>query len=978
MSESETRFSRRSFLEATGFALFVSALEGCGRAPQQKAMSPAQQFEGAIPGKSSYYATVCGGCTAACGCLAEVRDGRPIKLEGNPDHPISRGGLCATGQAALLSLYDSKRLTGPRMDGADTDWETVDATIMAALEEKDDATTVRVLTGTINSTVRQAKIDEFLKRFQDGRHVSYDALSSSAILDAHQQTHGTRVLPRYRFDVADVIVSFDADFLGTWISPVQFAVEYQAGRAPDNESGQMSFHAQLETRMSVTGSNADVRVPVLPNDFGLTLSHLAKLIADKAGKTVPEGTLSESPIRHDVLTELAERLWHARSKALVVCGSQDVQVQALCNLLNELLEAYGNTLDTQSPSNQRQGNDGDLVALLDEIEGGKVDALFIAGVNPVYELPGGTRLAEQLKTIPLAVSLSDQDDETAAICKFVCPEGHWLEQWSDAEPIAGVASVAQPTIRPLGETRSLLSSLAAWTGQKTDDLQTIRNDWQKNVYTRSSQESSFQAFWDHAVHDGFVVVEPNATKIASFTPPETLSDQTSPDKELTLVLYPKVGLLAGRDANNPWLQELPDPISKTTWDNYVCIGTELAKSQQVATGDVVRVAVDGVEPIELPALVQPGQHEQSIAIALGYGRKGTDRFEKVGPQWIEARKTTGPNGFVGTNVAEFLNLAGKQLSYVRSGVRLEKVGRHTELARTQKYHRLEVPKNVQQPGAERRPNVEETTLSAFRKDPTAGHHAHHEFEELWPDDHPYTGHHWGLIVDLNMCTGCSACVIGCQAENNVPVVGRDEVRRNREMHWIRIDRYYEEQDGRVDVVYQPMMCHHCDHAPCETVCPVIATAHSDEGLNQQAYNRCVGTRYCANNCPYKVRRFNWFNYAHSDEIQNLALNPDVTVRTRGIMEKCSFCVQRIQEAKLEAKRTGTPLNDGDIQPACQQSCPSNAIVFGDLNNPESAISKAAHSPRCFQVLAELNVRPTVGYLRVVRNREGGEEPTHHV
>ncbi|MFV1963913.1 MAG: 4Fe-4S dicluster domain-containing protein [Pirellulaceae bacterium] len=981
MSDQRFRFSRRGFLEATGFALFVSALEGCGRAPRQMAMAPVRQVEGAIPGKSNDYGIVCGGCNAVCGVLAKNRDGRPIKLEGNPEHPVTRGGLCATGQAALLSLYDSQRLVKPRLDGKDSEWGTVDTMIVAALEKiRGGEGTVRILTDTIVSPTRQAKIDEFLAQFEDGQHVSYDPLSCSAILDAHEQTHGARVLPRYRFDKASVVVSFDADFLGTWISPVQFAADYQAGRVPQGEPPEMSYHVQFEARMSLTGSNADWRETLLPGETGRVIRHLAKLLAEKAGNKVPEGTLDESPVETKSIEDLADRLWHAKGKSLVVCGSQDKATQVVCNFVNELLDSYGNTLDIQNPSNQKQGNDQALASLLDAIKAGKVNALFIAGVNPVYELPMGSQLAERFKQIPLVVSFSEQDDETSAACKVVCPEGHWLEQWSDAEPVSGVVSVAQPAIRPLGDTRSLISSLTVWMGQAPNDFRAVQDYWKNHLYgRRQNEETSFQAFWDVAVHDGFATLKTEAAE-TSFTAPETLvtSMAGAGDRQLELILYPKVSLLAGRHANNPWLQELPDPISKATWDNYVCIATRKAAELGIRTGDVVRVKAGDAEPVELPALVQPGQHERSIAIALGYGRRGTDRFERIGPPWIEARRTTGPNGRVGTNVAPLLHWTNGQLRYDGLSVEVEKTRQRVPLARTQKYDWLELPDDVKLRGGERRHNVEQTTLEAYRENPIAGHHAPHEFEELWPDDHPYTGHHWGLIVDLNKCTGCSACAISCQAENNVPVVGRDEIRRNREMHWIRIDRYYTGEDDNVDVVYQPMMCHHCDHAPCETVCPVIATAHSEEGLNQQIYNRCVGTRYCANNCPYKVRRFNWFNYAHPDEIQNLALNPDVTVRTRGVMEKCSFCVQRIQDAKLEAKRTGVPLSDGDVQTACQQSCPSSAIVFGDLNDPESAVSKAAKMPRCFQVLAELNVRPTVGYLRVVRHREGGEEPVHHV
>lgn len=975
--------SRRAFLKATGFALFVSALEGCSRAPVQFAKPPLEQPEGVSPGRSDFYASVCGGCTAACGVLVKNRDGRPIKLEGNPDHPLSRGGLCAVGQASVLSLYDSHRLKQPMAGGTATNWRTVDGEItsqLAQIHERGGA--VRVLTETVVSPSRKSAIEEFLAQFENGRHVSYDPLSSSAILDAHEKTHGARVLPRYRFDQAEVIVGVDADFLGTWISPVEYTVAYGAGRVPSGDAPAMSYHVQFESRLSLTGANADRRETLRPDQVGLLLSHLAHRVAERAGVSVEGVLAADIHVDTNELDQLADRLWIARGRSLVVCGSQDLDVQVLCNYLNELLDNYGSTLDITQPSLQRQGSDAQLATLLDELAEGKVDALFIAGVNPSYDLPGGEAFQEHLKKVPLVVTFSIHADETAELADYVCPEGHWLEQWTDAEPVSGTVIVGQPAIRPLGNTRSLLASLATWTGESRSDYAAVQDFWQERVYPRTIGEISFLAFWDRSVHDGFAAVETNAAPAATspdVTALPTLTGEASVDpNQFTLVLYPKVSLFDGRHAQNPWLQELPDPISKATWDNYACVGPETAGRLGIRDGDLLRIeAADDQPALELPALIQPGQHEQCIAVALGYGCKGTERFAKIGPQWIEGRKTTGASGLVGTNAAPWLQLESGQLRYERSGITLTKTGLRSLLARTQKYQKITVPEDVQLPGGKRRPNVEETTLTAYRSDPSAGHHVHPDHPELWPKDHPYTGHHWGLIVDLNKCTGCSACVIACQAENNVPVVGKDEVRRSREMHWIRLDRYYSETPRSVDVLFQPMMCHQCDNAPCETVCPVIATAHSDEGLNQQVYNRCVGTRYCANNCPYKVRRFNWFNYAHPDEQENLVLNPDVTVRTRGVMEKCSFCVQRIQEAKLEAKRLGVPLADGQIRSACQQSCPAGAIVFGDLNDPESEVSKESESPRCYQVLAELNVCPTVGYLRVVRNREEAER-THHV
>ena len=989
-----SQFSRRGFLETSGFALFLSALAGCSRQSARTALMPVKQAAGAVPGKANHYASVCQACPAGCGMLVKCRDGRPIKLEGNPDHPLSRGGLCAVGQASVLELYDSLRLSAPLIGGEPVDWKRVDREVTAALGKiRQSGGAIRFLTGTTTSPTRRAMIERFLQDFADARHVVYDPLSGSAILAAHQRTHGIAVLPHYRLDQAEVIASFDADFLGTWISPVEYAAAYQAGRVPSEQSAAMAYHVQFEPRMSLTGSKADRRECVRPEEIGLIMSHLATRIAKKAGakgvgslfpsraEGLPETLKPLAETEKDsrpLLDELAERLWQAKGKSLVLCGSQDESAQTVCNLLNELLGAYGKTIDIERPSLQRQGRSSQLAELVEEIRGGKISALFIADVNPVYDLPGGAALAEAIRKIPLVVSFANTADETAETARYVCPEGHPLETWGDAEPVGGLVSVCQPTIRPLGKTRSLPASLASWMGSPRSDLQIVRDHWKTHIYPRAADQAAFPAFWDRVLHDGFVEVKHESPQAKPFDMAAAKLETSAPEannESFSLVLYPKVGMLDGRHAHNPWLQELPDPITKATWDNYACLSPATAARLGLGDGDVVRITVGAGEgeaaSIDLPALVQPGQHDQVVAVAIGYGSKATERFAGIGPQWIKGRSSLGPNGRVGTSVAPLA--AG-------SRVTLAATGEHHPLACTQRHHEITVPKHLATPGTERRPVIEETTLAAFHQDPHSGAHAHHHFDgDLWVDDHAYRGHHWALAIDLSKCTGCSACVIACQAENNVPLVGKDEVRRSREMHWIRIDRYYSENgEGGVDVAHQPMMCHHCDNAPCETVCPVLATAHSSEGLNQQVYNRCVGTRYCANNCPYKVRRFNWFEYAREDKLQNAALNPDITVRSRGVMEKCSLCVQRIQEAKIEAKRQGQPVPDGAIQPACQQSCPAKAIVFGDLNNPESEVSKLVAGPRTYQVLSELNVRPAVHYLRLVRNRQANETESAHV
>jgi molybdopterin-containing oxidoreductase family iron-sulfur binding subunit len=974
-AQAEDGTTRRDFLKVAGFAFAGALVSGCQRAPVIESIPPLVQTDELVSGRSVDYASTCGACPAGCGMLVKSRDGRPIKLEGAPDHPLSKGGLCAAGQASLLGLYDRLRLGRPRKDGREVGWEEIDRSIRAQLDGiRRQGGAVRVLSGTITSPTTGALVERFLRGCKGARHVVYDPLSCSAILDAHERTHGIPVLPRYRLERAEVIVSFDADFLGAWIAPVEHTAGYRAGRLLTGAPPRSSYHVQIEPRLSLTGSKADERACLTPLEMATVMTDLAINLAGKAGDRL-EGAGELSGTHGGLGERLAERLWKSRGRSLVLCGSQDVPTQIVCNFINRELANYGATLDIERPSRQRQGNDRELEGLLRELTAGKVAALFILDSNPVYDLPDGEALAQAIARVPLVVCCGERLDETARVARYFCPRPHYLESWGDAEPVSGTVSLQQPTIPRLGHSRPVLESLAAWAGTAKPAYDLLREHWEAHVFPRQTRERNFRAFWDRALHDGHAEVSPVRAQPRPFDLAVVRPVRPRRAEGIALVLYAKVGLPEGKHAYNPWLQELPDPISKVTWDNYACLSPQAATQQGLREGDVVRLEVLGgdgrARGLELPVFVQPGQHDEVVAVALGYGSTASERFAGIGPPWLEARPTVGENGLVGQNAAPLLAWEDGALRYVRPGVKLIKTGRKHELASTQGHNAISVPAHLAPPGLARRPIIQETTLAGLAAGGTGGEGEKHA--GMWPADHTYSEARWGMVIDLNACTGCSACVVACQAENNVPVVGKDEVRRQREMHWLRIDRYYSGTGTAVEVAHQPMLCHHCERAPCETVCPVLATVHSEEGLNEQVYNRCVGTRYCANNCPYKVRRFNWFEYAREDSLQNLALSPDVTVRSRGVMEKCTFCVQRLQEAKIESRRQGEARRDGDVQTACQQSCPAQAIVFGNLNDPASKVAQLRKGPRHYQVLAELNIGPSVGYLKVVRNRPPAEE-----
>lgn len=948
-TEKLAQTSRRDFLAMMGFTMAAAGLAGC-RAPVQNALPLLTGSDDIIPGVANYYATTCGGCSSSCSLVVKQRDGRPIKIEGNTGSTIFGGGTCATGQATVLSLYDDARLREPMWMGKPAYWEDVDRQVLQFLRRYEPRDLrIALLTSTLTSPSTRAIVADWQQRYPKFKHVSWDSISYSALLDASYKSFGQRAIPHYRFDKARVIVALDADFLGTWLSPVEFARQY--AKARKTEAGRV-LHVQIEPGFSVTGSNADVRLAVASSQMMPVAAALLARVAIKAGYlNLPD---ISTPVDVRQLDAIADELWKHRGESLVVSGVNDLLLQTTVNTLNLLLRNIDQTVELNSPSLQRSGTDVAMHNLIGEMERGDVHAIMLYGVNPAYDFPDQERFVAALKQVPLSISFSDRLDETSSQVHAICPDHHFLESWGDAEPVESHFSLSQPLIAPLFGTRAAQDSLLAWLDVLPPSYYSyLREFWRKNVFPRHKERLDFEAFWEQSLRDGVSVASSSVTrptrvhedwKSAVRTILENVEKSPSPMRDdYELQLYESVAMRDGRHANNPWLQELPDPVSKITWGNYAAVAPALAKNLGIRDGDVVRVKSKRGQ-LELPAFVQPGQEPRTISIALGYGRTHAGK--------------AGNN--VGVNVSPLVESMDGTRSYALQQIGVEKTGRSQRLASTQSDMSMEG-----------RPLVLETTLQEMAE---TEHNDQEDLPNIWAE-RLIGEHSWGMAIDLNACTGCSACVVACQAENNVPVVGVSEVTRNRIMHWVRLDRYYAGSEDNPRSIHQPMMCQHCQHAPCETVCPVLATTTSSEGLNQQVYNRCIGTRYCANNCPYKVRRFNWFQYSQNPEydytmesdLGRMVLNPDVAVRSRGVIEKCSMCIQRIQLAKNMALQGRRDLADGDIQTACQQVCPTQAITFGDLKDPESRVSKMLRDQRRFQVLAELGVKPNVSYLKKIRN-----------
>ncbi|CAL2106560.1 Quinol:cytochrome c oxidoreductase iron-sulfur protein [Tenacibaculum sp. 190524A02b] len=1005
-----TSTSRRDFLKYVGFTTAAASLAAC-EGPVRKSIPYVVQPNDIVVGVADWYATTIADGFDFANVLVKTREGRPIQIMPNKE---VGGETNARTQASVLSLYDERlRLKEPRKGETQITWANADKEIIAKLNQLKTANApVVLLTGTLASPSTEKVIADFVAAYPNIKHVVYDAISESASLDAFETMYGKRALPNYDFSKAEVIASIGADFIGDWQGG--YEKSYTDGRRV--ETGKMSYHVQIEGNMSLTGSNADKRIVAKPSDQVYALLNLYNAIV--GGNLPSKATAFDAEIK-----KLAIDLKKAGSKAVVVTGINDKNAQLLALAINKALNSE--ILDTKAVNLTRQGNDAEVAKLVADMKSGNVKGLITYNVNPVYTLANATDFKAGLAKLSLSVAIGTQNDATANATQYTLPAPHNLESWGDVMTTNGVYSLMQPTIQPLFNTRQLQDTLLKWSGSAKNYYDTLKEFWATNVLGGKS--------WNQALHDGFfkpeVVVEEVEVPKQEETE-ETVFDIVAVANGLVasvkssgfeLKLYSSTALGDGKQANNPWLQELPDPLTRASWDNYLTMSMADAKKLGFANpvkdngaidGNYAKVTVNGVALENVPVMIQPGQAPGSLGLALGYGRK----------QGLKEEMQVGVNAYS-------LYKNGNNVQY---NVSIEKTSGWHKFACMQVQSTLAGRHDILREASLKEVNNKSLDPKHTWNKPFMVSYDHQETEgskiDLWDDHDRSIGHHFNLSIDLTSCTGCGACVVACHAENNVPVVGKDEVRVGRDMAWLRIDRYYSStvEDRQHDkkqakitleefkkqnpnvpnqeverlytekvlglsrgdlfdalenpaenpqVAFQPMMCQHCNHAPCETVCPVAATSHGRQGQNHMAYNRCVGTRYCANNCPYRVRRFNWFNYAENEEFDfnmnneygKMVLNPDVVVRSRGVMEKCSMCIQMTQATILKAKKEGRAVKKDEFQTACSQACSTGAMVFGDVNNSEDAVAHLKEDRRAFHVLDYIGTKPNVVYQVKVRN-----------
>ena len=972
--------SRRQFIQLMGASMALAGLSSCRR-PVENILPYSDRPEEVIPGIAMYYATAMPFRGILKSLLVESNDGRPTKVEGNPDHPVTMGASGIFEQASILNLYDPDRSKAVLNNQSASDWNAF-VDYCRGLLRGADSRQIAVLCEPTSSPTVQALRGQMSQAFPQLKWITYAPEGNDPGLSGMQLAYGRSLRPWYHFDEADVIVSFDADFL----SPldrnfVHNARSFAAGRKLTSPSDSMSRLYAVESAFTVTGASAD-------NRLRLRSSEIADFVAAVAVHLQVEGVsgVGAQFVDHPYAREIANDLRRAGSSGVVVAGdTQSPEVHAMCAAINQSLNAVGNTVtlfDTGEPAPAAQSEE--LRGLVSDMRNGSIDALIMIGVNPVYDLPGELDFSTALPLVETSVHLGSHLDETGVLSTWHIPRSHYLEAWGDGRAYDGTLSVIQPLIAPLFDSKSEIEVLQALgAGLDVSGYDLVRARWQDVV------TGDFEAGWNKILHDGFLA----DSQFDSVLPVINYTASSSPlsigENDIEVVFQLDSKVLDGSFSNNAWCQELPDPVTKVVWDNVAVMSPKTAETLGVEVkykegkhySDIISLTVNN-NTVELPVWIVPGTADNSIRVTLGYGRELPTERTLRGKNYFDLdhytdvyNKGAVSNG-IGVNVA---SLRTPTTMKVAIGANVTSTSRNMVVVTTQDHQYMEG-----------RPLYRMATMEEYRAHPEfaaeavktlPGGEPWGEYPTLWEEDHPtnqpafkdnpYYENQWAMVIDLNACTGCSACMIACQSENNVQVVGKEEVGRGRELHWIRLDRYYVSEEGNEDnpmMVSQPIPCMHCENAPCESVCPVAATVHSPDGTNQMIYNRCIGTRYCANNCPYKVRRFNFFNWSKTLPVEvQMTQNPNVTVRSRGVMEKCSFCIQRIRRANIKANVENTTLKDGDVVTACQQACPTGAIVFGDINNPASKVVEYRNNDRRYEMLAELNTKPRTSYLGRVRN-----------
>jgi MoCo/4Fe-4S cofactor protein with predicted Tat translocation signal len=930
-----TSLDRRQFLKLMGASLAMSGLAACTKQPVEKILPYVRQPEELVPGQPLYYATAFPLGRSAFPVLAESHMGRPTKIEGNPEHPATLGSSNPFMQASVLELYDPDRSQSISRAGQELPWENFVAevaTLVTKQKEKQGAG-LRFLTEPSASPTFAAAMKKVLESMPGARWHQWESIGRESEREGAELAFGRVVEPRYDLRKADVIVSFESDFLYEGAGQIRYTKDFIARRRVDEATTRMNRLYVVESTPSVTGGRADHRLPLSPSKVAGAIRALA---AELGLQVTRPKNLDENATAW--IKAVAKDLTAHRGSGLVVAGpSQDATVHALCHSINATLGNAGRTVLYTEPAEEVPPAAADsLATLVADMTAGKVEALVILGGNPVYSAPADLDFAAALMKVAFTAHLSSHVDETSRLVLWHLPQAHYLESWGDVRTWDGTVSIVQPLIEPLYAGRTALEVASVFAGDAgRSDYDRVREHWKATVTT-----TDYETFWNRAVHDGFIPSTQRsdlglAPRADFSTYLSQLPAVGAGSDTIELAFRADASVYDGRFANNGWLQELPRPWSRLVWDNAILVGPALAQTNGYSNGDMVTLSV-GDFAVEGPVWIQPGVAANTVSVQLGYGRALA--------------------GHVGTAVGfDAGRVRTTKGMWSAAGATLRKTGAFQALVTTQAHHSMKG-----------RDLARSTDIKSYRENPEGHHHKHPEFSMY--KDWRYDGYAWGMAIDLAACIGCNACTIACVAENNIAVVGKEQCARGREMHWIRVDRYYEGDIDAPVLHNQPVPCMQCEKAPCEVVCPVAATTHSDEGLNDMVYNRCVGTRYCANNCPYKVRRFNFLLYTDWDtESVKLQRNPDVTVRSRGVMEKCTYCVQRINVSRNEARRQGRAVKDGEIVTACQQACPADAIVFGDINDEASKVSKAKASPRDYTILAELGTRPRTTYLSDVTN-----------